>query len=328
MKPSILVTGAAGCIGSNFCEYLVKNTEYHVIALDDLSGSNESFFADGCEKYIRDVGSDLTDIFEKYNVRIVYHMAAIAAESASPFMRKFYYTSNIVNSANVINYCIKYNVDRLVFFSSMAVYGNNETPFVESQTPAPIDPYGIGKYAVEMDLHCARVQHGLKWTIVRPHSVYGPKQNIWDKYRNVLGIWMRQILNDEPISIYGEGVQRRAFTYVDDIMLPLLLCGEDEDTLYETFNIGSDLEMTLMEVAQVLEQVSDKPIEYKFYPGIHEASNAYSNHDLAAARLGLRCQTGIREGLKKMWEWAKVQTPRDVKKFDFELTNGLYKQFQ
>lgn len=335
-KPAILVTGAAGCIGSNLCNYIhEKHPEYKILALDDLSGGEYSFFSEPIrapksqhELFIRSAGGLLRDIFEKNDVRIVYHAAAIAAESISAFCRRHYYRNNIVVSSNIINYCIEFKVDRLVYFSSMAVYGNNEAPFTEDQVPSPIDPYGIGKYAVEMDLACAKRQHGLRWTIVRPHSVYGPYQNIWDKYRNVLGIWMRQIMNGEPVSIYGTGNQRRAFTYVDDIMEPLWLCGTSETTLHETFNLGSDNDMELIDALKILEEVVGAPVEKKYYPPVHEVANAFSDHKLAELALNLKCSTDLKEGLTRMWEWAKVQPKQPCKEIIFELTDGLYEQFK
>lgn len=327
---AILVTGAAGCIGSNFCQWLVDNQpDWTIIALDDLSGGYPEFVPKECAFYKRDAGSDLTDIFVKYDVRIIYHAAAIAAEALSPFRRCHYYQNNIVVSANIINHAIKYNVNRLVYFSSMAVYGKNFVPFTEDQIPEPIDPYGIGKYAVEMDLKCAAEQHGLKYTIVRPHSVYGPKQNVWDAYRNVIGIWMRQILNDEPISIYGDGSQRRAFTYIDDILEPLWICGTSEKTIGETFNIGSDDDMRLIILAKYLGDVVGDGIEKKYYPAIHEVKNAWSDHSKAKQLLGFECTTPIHIGLEKMWKWLKNEPIRRTQTFsEFELEEGLYPQFK
>lgn len=329
-QKSILVTGAAGHIGSNLCKWLLENQpEYTVIALDNLSGGYLDWIPPNCKIYIRDCGSPLDDIFEMHDVQYIFHASAIAAESVANFNRKFYYSNNVVDSANIINYAIIYNVERLVYFSSMAVYGNQPTPFVETQIPTPSDCYGIGKYSVEMDLKCAKEQHNLKYTIVRPHSVFGINQNIWDFHRNVLGIWMRKILNSEPVTIYGDGSQHRAFTVVDDIMLPLWKCTIEKSTLWETFNLGSDQEMTLLEALETLEEVVGFKPERKYYPAIHEVHSAFSDHTKAKTILGLECKTPLKEGLQKMWEWAKFQPKRPLQTFDkFELEVGLYEQFR
>lgn len=331
---TILVTGAAGHIGSNLCHWLVKNKpEYNIIALDDLSGGFYEWIPPECEIYIRDCGNNLDDIFNYNDIRIVYHCAAEAAESIANFNRRFYYKSNVVNSANIINYCIKYSVDRLVYFSSMAVYGHNPTPFTEDQVPHPADCYGIGKYAVELDLESAKNQHGLRYTIVRPHSVYGPQQNLWDAYRNVIGIWMRQILNNDPISIYGDGSQRRAFTFVNDIMLPLWKCATEESTLWEIFNIGNDEEISINELADLfeleVEREGDFKVLRKYFPQPFEVQNAYSDHSKVTARIGLECKTDIVDGLNKMWKWAQSEPTRELQTFErFELEVGLQEQFK
>lgn len=326
---SILVTGAAGHIGSNLCNWLIENQpDYKIIALDDLSGGFKEWVS-AHEFYERDCGRDLTDIFERNDIRIVFHAAAEAAESVANFNRKFYYTSNVVNSANIINFCIKYPIDRLVYFSSMAVYGHNKAPFTEDQIPMPQDCYGIGKYAIELDLKSAKIQHGLKYTIVRPHSVYGPNQNLFDAYRNVLAIWMRQVLNNEPISIYGNGSQKRAFTFIDDILEPLWKCAVDNSTIWQTFNIGNDNEISILEASKVFLEIVGKYCEIKYWPQPHEVNNAYSDHSKVRNVLELECKTSLKEGLTKMWEWAKNEPKRELQTFDeFELEVGLQPQFK
>ena len=153
----------------------------------------------------------LANIFKNSKPDYVFHFAAYAAEGLSPFIRTYNYDNNLKATAAIVNECIKHDVKRLVFTSTLAVYGYGYGGiFDEKQTPKPIDPYGVAKYACEMDIQIAGEQHGLDWCIIRPHNVYGIKQNIWDKYRNVLGIWMYQHLNGEPMTIFGDGEIGRA----------------------------------------------------------------------------------------------------------------------
>lgn len=239
----ILVTGAAGLIGSNFINYLTENQLVRVLGVDNMTGGNfvvKNEFAD----FVKcDVESPrFVELFKLFKPDIVYHMAAYAAEGLSPFIRKFNYTNNLVATANVVNCCIEYGVERLVFLSSMAVYGNKyEPPFHEDSIPAPIDPYGIAKYACEMDIRVAGEQHDLEWCIIRPHNVYGPNQNIWDRYRNVLGIWMKAHLDGKPLNVFGDGQQKRAFSYVGDCMRPLWLAGTSERASKEIINLGGTI---------------------------------------------------------------------------------------
>jgi len=224
MKKTILITGVAGLLGSRLADWLIENTEHTVIGVDDFSGG----YIENVNHFVELYSFDLKELkhvnsmFEENKIDIVYHMAAYAAEGLSPFMRKHNYENNLIASTNLITNSIKHNVERFVFTSSMAVYGDkHEPPFSEDLLPFPIDPYGIAKQAVEQDLEVARRQHGLNYTVVRPHNFYGRNQNIWDRYRNVLGIWMYQIMNNIPPTIFGDGEQKKAFSYIDDALEPL-----------------------------------------------------------------------------------------------------------
>ena len=202
---NILITGVAGLLGSNLADWIVANTEHKVVGIDDLSGGYKDHVNNLVNFYDYNIlDDDIEKLFESYNFDIVYHFAAYAAEGLSPFVRQFNYKNNLVTTSKLVTLSIKYGIGRLVFTSSMAVYGNNTVPFKEMYAPQPIDPYGIAKMACERDIQIAGEQHGLDWCIIRPHNVYGEKQNIWDKYRNVLGIWMNKHLNAQPITLFGD----------------------------------------------------------------------------------------------------------------------------
>src|SRR3990172_1870509 len=189
----ILVTGGAGFIGSHLTDYLIKKG-HNITVLDDLSGG----FRENVNPRAKFVKGSVTDekLVDKLvkDKDIIYHLAAYAAEGLSHFIRRFNYTNNLIGSVNLINSSIRHNIERFVFTSSMAVYGSGKPPFNEETVPNPEDPYGISKYAVERDLAVARETHGLNFTIIRPHNVYGERQNIADPYRNVIGIFMNRIM--------------------------------------------------------------------------------------------------------------------------------------
>jgi nucleoside-diphosphate-sugar epimerase len=187
----------------------------------------------------------------------VFHLAAYAAEGLSPFIRNYNYQNNLVATANIVNECIKHDVKRLVFTSTLAVYGHGEGGmFDEVFRPAPIDPYGVAKFGCEMDIQIAGEQHGLDWCIIRPHNVYGIKQNIWDKYRNVLGIWMYQHMNGESTTIFGDGEQTRAFSYVDDILEPMWNAAILPQASKEIINLGGIEEHTINEANKILSEIA------------------------------------------------------------------------
>lgn len=311
MTKSVLITGVAGMIGSNLADWIIKNTDYKVIGIDDLSGGYIENIHPSVKFYLRDCNSPLDDIFQEHNIEYVYHFAAYAAEGLSPFIRKFNYTNNLVMTANIVNHCINYDVKRLIFTSSIAVYGRQEVPYLEEQVPFPIDPYGVAKYACELDIRIAGEQHGLEWCIIRPHNVYGPKQNIFDKYRNVLGIWMRQYLNGEPLTIFGDGTQTRAFSYINDCLEPLWNCAILDSARNEVFNLGSDKAFRINTAANTLLRImGDGEIEY--HEARHEVKYAYSDHS-KSKRIGYEDKTTLQSGLKQMWDWAQKQEPKEIK---------------
>lgn len=327
---NVLVTGAAGLIGKNLCDFLHKKG-YFVVAIDDLSGSYREHIpsADIFRKI--NLSSDdelfsIKSIFSKYNFDTVYHLAAYAAEGLSPFIRNYNYRNNLISTVNIINNCIKYKVKRLVFTSTMAVYGGIGTPFKENQYPKPIDPYGVSKLACELDIKIAGDQHGLEWVILRPHNVYGPWQNIWDKYRNVLGIWMHQILKEEPITIYGDGEQKRAFSFLDDYLESIEILGYLDKGKNNIYNIGSDEYYSILEAANILKGVIGVP-DYPviFLDKRHEVKNAYSNHDKIKKLFPNIKETSLKDGLHIMWNWAKDQPVRKQKEWlNYELDEGIY----
>ena len=323
---NIVVTGAAGLFGSHFSRFLTSQG-HSVMGIDDLSGGFESSI-DRESLFVKMNllnSAGLSEVFKNFNPDYVYHFAAYAAEGLSPFIRNFNYSNNVLCSVNVINECIKNNVEKVIFTSSMAVYGEGNPPFKEDQRPNPEDPYGIAKYAVELDLETARKQFGLRYSIVRPHNVVGVYQNIWDRYRNVIGIWIRKIINKEPITVFGDGTQVRAFSDIEFYMSPLLSLTDSHD--YETFNIGADKEYTILEAAKMLQDVSR---DFGFDPEIvhlekrNEVHTAYCDHTKAKNLLGFEDNTDLKETMRKMFSWALSQPQREVKTMDYEIEKGIY----
>ena len=322
----ILITGVAGLIGSRLADWITANhPEHEIIGIDNLSGgykNNVNSYVKFYEIDCKDKG--IKDIFETHKPDYVYHFAAYAAEGLSPFIRTYNYQNNLEATANIVNECIKHDVKRLVFTSTMAVYGHGNPPFDESHTPAPIDPYGIAKYACEMDIKVAGEQHGLDWCIVRPHNVYGNKQNIWDKYRNVLGIWMNQHINDLPMSIFGDGEQKRAFSFIDDCLEPLWKAAVDKRASKEIINLGSGTFYTINEANSILREViGDGTYIYK--EGRHEVKDAHPTWDKSVVLLDYKDVTPLHDGLEIMWHWAKNQPKREQFVWDsYEIEKGIY----
>lgn len=333
---TVIVTGCAGLLGSHFCRHLIEKG-YHVVGIDDLSGGYAEYLPPvGPEKFEfwpidlsegRHAEQTLEHIFidPRRDIVACYHFAAYAAEGLSPFIRSFNYRNNILASAAVINACINHNV-KLIFTSSMAVYGNQEPPFTEKMTPCPVDPYGVAKYAVEMDIKIAAEQHGLRYNIIRPHNVVGIYQNIWDKYRNVAGIFIRRILDQEPLLIYGDGEQTRAFSDIAFYMEPFEKLISDHHN--ETYNIGADKEWTINQLADTVCQVARWNGHFNssvcHVEARHEVRHAYSDHSKAKDELGFKDNTYIVKVLDEMFAWAMKEPKRETKKMRYEVHRGIY----
>jgi len=323
----ILITGVAGLLGSRLADWIVENkSDVEIIGIDNLSGGYIENVNPKVILYDVDCKSDyLSVIFDKHKPDYVYHFAAYAAEGLSPFIRKYNYENNLISTANIINECIKHDVKRLVFTSSMAVYGHQDgNIFDETLVPKPIDPYGIAKYGCEMDIQIAGEQHGLDWCIIRPHNVYGIKQNIWDKYRNVLGIWMYQHLMSEPMTIFGDGSQTRSFSYIDDSLKPLWVASQNPKTSKQIINLGGIVEYSINEANEILREVVGGGM-VKYHEQRHEVKHSVPTWQKSVELLGFEHKTDLKDGLAKMWDWAKNQPIRE--RFiwpTYEIDKGIY----
>ena len=326
MRMTILITGVAGLLGAHLHRHFLKKG-HKVIGIDDLSGGYREFLLDDENffPYEIQIGkTSISNIFDRHKPDVVYHLAAFAAEGLSPFIRCFNYQNNVIASAAVINECIKHNC-KLIFTSSMGAYGDQKPPFTEDMDLKPADPYGTAKFAVEMDIKQAHDLFGLRYNIIRPHNVLGVYQNIWDKYRNVIGIFIRQVLNKQPITVYGDGEQTRAFSDVEFYMEPFeqLLDGFDG----EVFNIGADKYWSINEVAEMVKKVA---LKHGYESSIvhletrDEVKHAYCDHTKAKTLLNFNDQTCLESLIDKMFSWAKNEPNREVKKLQYEVEKNLY----
>ena len=323
----VLITGVAGLLGSRLADWIIETQPgVEVVGIDDLSGGYEENINPKVEFWRMNlVEHPIENCFEVHNFDYVFHFAAYAAEGLSPFIRQYNYENNLVATARIINNCIKYNVKRLVFTSTLAVYGHgNYGVFDETQVPKPIDPYGVAKYGCEMDIQIANEQHGLDYCIIRPHNVYGIKQNIWDKYRNVLGIWMYQHMNGEPMTIFGDGTQTRAFSYIDDSLKSLWNAAVLPQASKQIINLGGIEEYSINHACEVLRDViGGGEIIYK--EARHEVKHSIPTYQKSIDILGFEHKTSLKDGLNEMWKWAQQQPTRDRFVWpSYELDKGIY----
>jgi UDP-glucose 4-epimerase len=313
-----LVTGGAGFIGSHVAETLVARG-HRVTVLDDLSGG----FRDNVPAGAEFVQGSVTDhatvdrLFRAGEFDFVFHLAAYAAEGLSHFIKRFNYTNNLIGSVNLINAAVNVGSVRcFVFTSSIAVYGPNQLPMTEDLTPAPEDPYGIAKYAVELDLQQAQAMFGLPFVVFRPHNVYGERQNIGDRYRNVVGIFINQALRGEPFTIFGDGEQTRAFSHISDVAPIIARSVELPSAFNEVFNVGADVPCSVNDVARAVANAMDVPLRVTRLEPRHEVVHAYSSHAKVRKHFeGLPAALPLDEGIARMCAWARRHGARTSQPF-------------
>lgn len=312
-----LVTGGAGFIGSHVARHCLA-MGHEVIVLDDLSGGyadqvpGRAHFMHG-SVFDNDIVSSL---FERTKIDYIYHMAAYAAEGLSHYIRRFNYTNNLIGSVNLINQAVEHEVRCFVFTSSVAVYGPGQVPMEEEMTPLPEDPYGISKYAVELDLQAAHHMFGLNYIIFRPHNVYGEYQNIGDKYRNVIGIFMTQIMQGKPLTVFGDGTQTRAFSYIDDVAPHIARSAVLKDAYNEVINIGADTPVTVLDLAHMIGEAFGISPNIRHLPARDEVMHAYANHNKAKKLLDASSTVDLQEGIARMALWARSTGARKSQSFD------------
>ncbi len=320
-----LVTGGAGFLGSHVVDALLAQGE-RVVVLDDLSGGFSENVPDGV-RFVQ--GSILDDglvdrIFREQRVRHVYHLAAYAAEGLSHFIRRFNYQNNLIGSVNLINASVNHEVECFVFTSSIAVYGPNQVPMHEALVPMPEDPYGVAKLAVEQDLRACHEQFGLPYVIFRPHNVYGERQNIGDRYRNVIGIFMNQIMQGEPMTIFGDGRQTRAFTYAGDIAPVIADAPARPDAHGQVFNVGADTPYDVRVLAERVAAAMGVAPDIRHLDARKEVVDAYSSHDKVRAFFDVPPETSLDDGLARMAAWARATGARQSQPFgNIEIPRGL-----
>ena len=316
----VLVTGAAGFIGSHVVdECLALGME--VVATDDLSGGFRENVPAGAvwvEGDLRD-GGFVKSLWDGGRFDHVYHLGAYAAEGLSHFIRAYNYRTNLEASVHLINQAVLHDADRFVFTSSIAVYGAGQVPMTEDQTPQPEDPYGISKYAVELDLAAAHEMFGLDYTVFRPHNVYGERQNIADRYRNVIGIFMNNVLQGQSMPVFGDGLQTRAFSHISDVAPIIARSPLVPGASNEVFNIGADHPYTILELAGEIADALGVEADLEHLPARNEVVHAFSDHAKVSRVFEPPDPLDLRTGIRRTADWVREHGSREPIEFRGEI---------
>ena len=314
----VLITGVAGFMGSHLADEFIKRG-HTVVGIDNLIGGYYENVPDAVEFYAKDLG-DFDAVVDHFKgVDLVVHTACTAYEGLSVFSPSLVTrnTSHITTVA--LSASIRAGVKKFVHMSSMARYGTQETvPFTEDMTPKPQDPYGIAKYATELLIKNLCETHGMKYVILVPHNIIGPRQKYDDPFRNVASIMTNRMLQDKQPIIYGDGTQMRCFSFMQDVLDPMMVACETDVADGMTINIGPDEEfITINDLAKKIAKILDFKLEPIYMPGRpQEVKDANCSADLARKILNYQTKTNLDDGLRELVTWIKNQ---GSKEFNYHL---------
>jgi UDP-glucose 4-epimerase len=311
----IFITGVAGFLGSHLADRMIA-LGHTVIGNDNLIGG----YASNVSKLVEFHKVDCCDT-EKLSAimvdcDVVYHCAATAHEGLSVFSPNFI-TKNIFQaSVSTITAAAQNKVKRFVYCSSMARYGNQEYPYKETQQPNPTDPYAIAKVAGEDVLKCIADISDMEWVIAVPHNIIGPRQRYDDPFRNVASIMINRVLQGKAPIVYGDGTQKRCFSFIDDCISCLEKLALDPNIKNDIFNIGPDEEfVTIKELAELIMAELDFDNNIIYMPDRpKEIKYATCDSTKARQQLGYITSTTLVTGIQKTIDYIKESGP---KPFDY-----------
>ena len=321
----ILITGVAGFLGSHLSEKLAE-LGHEVVGVDNMTGG----YKDNIPKNINFFNLDCSNLQKMNevmkNVDIVYHCAATAHEGLSVFSPYEITKNNFLASVSVFSAAISHKVKRIIFCSSMARYGDQKTPFTEDMKPKPVDPYAISKVAAEEILKNLCELNNIEWVIAVPHNIIGPRQKYDDPFRNVVSIMINRMLQKKAPIIYGDGEQKRCFSYIDDCLSCLIPMLDQKNLNKQIINIGPDEEFvtinTISEICSNLTGSNLKPIYKKDRP--REVKHATCSADKARKLLNYKTETNLHDGISKTYDYIKNRGTKPFKYYiNLEIKNEL-----
>ena len=315
---TVLITGVAGFLGSHLADSFLARG-YKVSGIDNFIGGYKENVSDEvlCHEVDLDNLTAIQPLFE--GIDLVVHAACTAYEGLSVFSPALITRNTSQITANVMSASLRAGVRKVVYMSSMARYGTQEQlPFTEDMIPKPQDPYGIAKYASELLIENLSKTHGMEYSILVPHNIIGSRQKFDDPYRNVASIMINRMLQGKQPIIYGSGDQKRCFSFIQDVIDPLMVACETSVVDGTVTNIGPDEEfISINELAETIADILSFDLDPIYMPGRpQEVFEANCSADKARALLNYSTSTTLVDGLTQLSNWI-IQ--RGFKPFEYHL---------
>ncbi len=309
---SVLITGGAGFIGSHLCDRLVR-CGYDVIVLDNESTGWKGNVNPKAKYIYGDIlrPADLDAAFDR-DVNVVFHLAAQVSNIKSFDDPAYYLAVNVQGTLNILKKCLEKQIPRLLYASSMHVYGQPmQIPTSETAPCNPLSYYGITKYAAERFVHRTAERGDLDFafnvTSFRMFNVYGPRQSLNNPYQGVVGVFIGNLIRNEPLILYGSGHQSRDFIYIDDVIEAWIAAVDAPETYGQIFNLGIGKDMTILELIEVLSEITKRSPDYPIIR--RPALEGDQGHICADIKKAYRClkwtpKVDMLEGIRRTLTWA------------------------
>jgi UDP-glucose 4-epimerase len=302
----VLVTGGAGFIGSHLADALLERSE-EVWVTDDLSTGRASRLHEKVvlrRQNIVDV-EELAAVVEDARPELICHLAAHIDVRTSVARPANDARANIIGTVNVLEAARKVGARVLFCSSGGALYGRDAPiPSTENVPPMPVSPYGVAKYCAERYVNLYNELHGTSHAVLRLANVYGPRQHPSGEAGVVPSFCSRALHGEQP-TIYGDGKQTRDYVYISDVVEAFLAaadCG-----MPGTWNIGTGIEVSVLDLAKLVSEISGRPLEPAFAPfRLGELNRSAVSADLAGRDLGWRPATALIDGLRSVYRWIEA----------------------
>lgn len=323
MSEKIFITGVAGFLGSHLADEFLEQG-YEVAGNDNMVGGYESNIPEGTEFHRVDCNNleEMKEAME--DVDIVYHTAALAYEGLSVFAPARINKSIYQSTSTTLSAAADAEIDRFVYCSSMSRYGEGDPPFTEEMEPQPQDPYAVSKVAAEDMVELMGEVHDFEHVIAVPHNIIGPRQRYDDPFRNVAAIFINRMLQGKQPIIYGDGEQKRCFSFIQDDVRPLQKLAHYDNVTGEIINIGPDEEfVTINKLAEVIADIIGFDLDPIYYPERpQEVKLANCSADKSRRLLNYQTEYTLRDGLREMVEWIEAEGAKEFEyHLDIEIVN-------
>ena len=321
----IFISGVAGFLGSHLADRMIK-LGHEVIGTDNMIGGYEDNVNSKVTLHTYDCKYRNSMAKITKGCDIIYHCASTPYEGLSVFSPHLITENTYQISMSLLSAAIENKVRRFVFCSSMARYGCQEkVPFTEDMVCNPVDPYGIAKYASEITISNLSKVHGFEYVIAVPHNIIGPRQKYDDPFRNVAAIMINLMLQGRQPIIYGDGEQKRSFSFIQDVIDPLEKLAFQENVLGETINIGPDEEfVTINQLAKVIAKLLNFDLKPLYLPDRPmEVKLASCSANKARKLVNYNTNYSLEKGLSEMIDYIKMRQPKPFRyHLDIEILNS------